>query len=1082
MPKNESIKKVLVIGSGPIVIGQAAEFDYAGTQACRSLKEEGIEVVLVNSNPATIMTDKDIADEVYIEPLTVEALKQIILKEKPDSILPTLGGQAGLNLAMEIAETGFLEEHNVKLIGTTALTIKKAEDRLMFKETMEKIGEPCAPSLVVNNVEDGEAFAAKIGYPVVLRPAYTLGGSGGGIANNVQELREILENGLRLSRVGEVLVERCIAGWKEIEYEVMRDSNGTCITICNMENIDPVGVHTGDSIVVAPSQTLSDKEYQMLRTSALRIIDELGITGGCNVQYALHPDSFEYCVIEVNPRVSRSSALASKATGYPIAKVAAKIALGYTLDEIKNAVTGKTYASFEPALDYCVVKIPRLPFDKFISAKRTLTTQMKATGEVMSISDNFEGGLMKAIRSLEQHVDSLMSYDFTKLTDEELLEELAIVDDRRIWKIAEGLRRHISAAKMHDITKIDLWFIDKLQIIVDMENALKRGPLTESLLREAKRIEFPDNVIGDLTGHTEREIKELRDKYNIHAAFKMVDTCAAEFAATTPYYYSVYGSENEAVETKDKKKVLVLGSGPIRIGQGIEFDFCSVHCTWAFKKEGFETVIVNNNPETVSTDFDIADKLYFEPLTAEDVESIVEFEKPDGAVVQFGGQTAIKLTEALMKMGVPILGTKAEDVDAAEDRELFDEILEQTQIPRAKGQTVFTVDEALKAANELGYPVLVRPSYVLGGQGMQIAVSDEDITAFMEVINRYEQEHPILIDKYLVGKEVEVDAVCDGTDILIPGIMEHVERAGIHSGDSISVYPSINLTDRIKRIIAEYTRKLAKSLHVIGLINIQFIVADDEVYVIEVNPRSSRTVPYISKVTGIPIVALAAKVITGAKIRDLGYEPGLQKESEYYAVKKPVFSFEKLRGAEISLGPEMKSTGEVMGIDYHYARALYKAITGAGMNIPHEGTILFTVANKDKEEMKQLGRAFAELGFKIAATEGTAKALKEVGVESSIVYKVHERGQNVGSDRSSDIIKMIKAGGINMVITTQTPGQKFAKDGFRIRRATVEHGIACLTSLDTAWEVLRVLSFIRERRLVYSLALQDYIGRGDELA
>nr|MBP7298455.1 carbamoyl-phosphate synthase large subunit [Lachnospira sp.] len=731
MPKIESIKKVLVIGSGPIVIGQAAEFDYAGTQACRSLKEEGIEVVLVNSNPATIMTDKDIADEVYIEPLTVEALKQIILKEKPDSILPTLGGQAGLNLAMEIAETGFLEEHNVKLIGTTALTIKKAEDRLMFKETMEKIGEPCAPSLVVNNVEDGEAFAAKIGYPVVLRPAYTLGGSGGGIANNVQELREILENGLRLSRVGEVLVERCIAGWKEIEYEVMRDSNGTCITICNMENIDPVGVHTGDSIVVAPSQTLSDKEYQMLRTSALRIIDELGITGGCNVQYALHPDSFEYCVIEVNPRVSRSSALASKATGYPIAKVAAKIALGYTLDEIKNAVTGKTYASFEPALDYCVVKIPRLPFDKFISAKRTLTTQMKATGEVMSISDNFEGGLMKAIRSLEQHVDSLMSYDFTGLTDEELLEELAIVDDRRIWKIAEGLRRHISAAKMHDITKIDLWFIDKLQIIVDMENALKRGPLTESLLREAKRIEFPDNVIGDLTGHTEREIKELRDKYNIHAAFKMVDTCAAEFAATTPYYYSVYGSENEAVETKDKKKVLVLGSGPIRIGQGIEFDFCSVHCTWAFKKEGFETVIINNNPETVSTDFDIADKLYFEPLTAEDVESIVDFEKPDGAVVQFGGQTAIKLTEALMKMGVPILGTKAEDVDAAEDRELFDEILEQTQIPRAKGQTVFTVDEALKAANELGYPVLVRPSYVLGGQGMQIAVSDEDVVEFM---------------------------------------------------------------------------------------------------------------------------------------------------------------------------------------------------------------------------------------------------------------------------------------------------------------------------------------------------------------
>lgn len=893
MPKNPNIKKVLVIGSGPIIIGQAAEFDYAGTQACRSLKEEGIEVVLVNSNPATIMTDKDIADEVYIEPLTVKALEQIILKEKPDSILPTLGGQAGLNLAMEIAETDFLEEHNVKLIGTTALTIKKAEDRLMFKETMEKIGEPCAASLVVNNVEDGEAFAAKIGYPVVLRPAYTLGGSGGGIAHNVMELREILENGLRLSRVGEVLVERCIAGWKEIEYEVMRDGNGNCITVCNMENIDPVGVHTGDSIVVAPSQTLSDKEYQMLRTSALNIIDELGITGGCNVQYALNPDSFEYCVIEVNPRVSRSSALASKATGYPIAKVAAKIALGYTLDEIKNAITGKTYASFEPALDYCVVKMPRLPFDKFISAKRTLTTQMKATGEVMSIANNFEGGLMKAIRSLEQHVDSLMSYDFTKLTDEELLEELAVVDDRRIWKIAEGLRRHIPAAKMHEISKIDLWFIDKLQIIVDMENALKRGPLTKELLTEAKRIEFPDNVIGELTGKTEAEVKALRDEYGIHAAFKMVDTCAAEFAAETPYYYSVFGSENEAVETKDKKKVLVLGSGPIRIGQGIEFDFCSVHCTWSFKKEGYETIIVNNNPETVSTDFDIADKLYFEPLTPEDVQNIVDFEKPDGAVVQFGGQTAIKLTESLMKMGVPIFGTKAEDVDAAEDRELFDEILEQCGIPRAKGQTVFTVEEALKAANELGYPVLVRPSYVLGGQGMQIAVSDEDVVEFMNIINRIKQDHPILVDKYLMGKEIEVDAVCDGENILIPGIMEHIERAGIHSGDSISVYPAKSLTPRITDMIVDYTEKLARSLHVKGMINIQFIVYNDQVYVIEVNPRSSRTVPYISKVTGIPIVQLATKVITGSKITDLGYEPGLQKKSDYYAIKMPVFSFEK---------------------------------------------------------------------------------------------------------------------------------------------------------------------------------------------
>ena len=1050
MPKNPNIKKVLVIGSGPIIIGQAAEFDYAGTQACRSLKEEGIEVVLVNSNPATIMTDKDIADEVYIEPLTVKALEQIILKEKPDSILPTLGGQAGLNLAMEIAETDFLEEHNVKLIGTTALTIKKAEDRLMFKETMEKIGEPCAASLVVNNVEDGEAFAAKIGYPVVLRPAYTLGGSGGGIAHNVMELREILENGLRLSRVGEVLVERCIAGWKEIEYEVMRDGNGNCITVCNMENIDPVGVHTGDSIVVAPSQTLSDKEYQMLRTSALNIIDELGITGGCNVQYALNPDSFEYCVIEVNPRVSRSSALASKATGYPIAKVAAKIALGYTLDEIKNAITGKTYASFEPALDYCVVKMPRLPFDKFISAKRTLTTQMKATGEVMSIANNFEGGLMKAIRSLEQHVDSLMSYDFTKLTDEELLEELAVVDDRRIWKIAEGLRRHIPAAKMHEISKIDLWFIDKLQIIVDMENALKRGPLTKELLTEAKRIEFPDNVIGELTGKTEAEVKALRDEYGIHAAFKMVDTCAAEFAAETPYYYSVFGSENEAVETKDKKKVLVLGSGPIRIGQGIEFDFCSVHCTWSFKKEGYETIIVNNNPETVSTDFDIADKLYFEPLTPEDVQNIVDFEKPDGAVVQFGGQTAIKLTESLMKMGVPIFGTKAEDVDAAEDRELFDEILEQCGIPRAKGQTVFTVEEALKAANELGYPVLVRPSYVLGGQGMQIAVSDEDVVEFMNIINRIKQDHPILVDKYLMGKEIEVDAVCDGENILIPGIMEHIERAGIHSGDSISVYPAKSLTPRITDMIVDYTEKLARSLHVKGMINIQFIVYNDQVYVIEVNPRSSRTVPYISKVTGIPIVQLATKVITGSKITDLGYEPGLQKKSDYYAIKMPVFSFEKLRGAEISLGPEMKSTGECLGIAKTFNEALYKAFLGAGVQLPKYKQMIMTVKDADKPEAVGVAKRFEALGYKIYATRSTAKYLQEHGVNALRVNKI--------SQESPNVMDLILGHKIDLVIDTPTQGNgDKTRDGFLIRRNAIETGVYCITAMDTANALARSL-------------------------
>ena len=893
MPKNPNIKKVLVIGSGPIVIGQAAEFDYAGTQACRSLKEEGMEVVLLNSNPATIMTDKDIADRVYIEPLTVEVVEQLIQKEKPDSVLPTLGGQAGLNLAMELEEKGFLKENNVRLIGTTAQTIKKAEDRQEFKDTMEKIGEPVAASLVVHDVQAGIDFTNKIGYPVVLRPAYTLGGSGGGIAYNEEELIEILSNGLRLSRVGEVLVERCIAGWKEIEYEVMRDSVGNCITVCNMENIDPVGVHTGDSIVVAPSQTLGDKEYQMLRTSALNIITELGITGGCNVQYALNPDSFEYCVIEVNPRVSRSSALASKATGYPIAKVAAKIALGYTLDEIPNAITGKTYASFEPMLDYCVVKIPRLPFDKFISAKRTLTTQMKATGEVMSICNNFEGALMKAIRSLEQHVDSLMSYDFSHLSKDELIEELHIVDDMRIWRIAEAIRQGISYDEIHEITKIDVWFIDKLAILVEMEQALQAKELDEDLLREAKRLEFPDYLVAKLAGKTEEEVKALRKQYDITAAYKMVDTCAAEFAATTPYYYSVYGGENEAVETNDRKKVLVLGSGPIRIGQGIEFDFCSVHCTWAFKKEGYETIIINNNPETVSTDFDIADKLYFEPLTPEDVENIVNIEHPDGAVVQFGGQTAIKLTEALLKMGVPILGTSAENVDAAEDRELFDEILEQCEIPRPKGHTVFTAEEAKKAANELGYPVLVRPSYVLGGQGMQIAISDEDVDEFIGIINRIAQEHPILVDKYLQGKEIEVDAVCDGTDILIPGIMEHIERAGVHSGDSISVYPAQSISQHAKDTIVEYTKRLARSLHVIGMINIQFIVCGEDVYVIEVNPRSSRTVPYISKVTGIPIVPLATKVILGHTIRELGYEPGLQREADYIAIKMPVFSFER---------------------------------------------------------------------------------------------------------------------------------------------------------------------------------------------
>ena len=1050
MPKNPHVKKVVVIGSGPIVIGQAAEFDYAGTQACRSLREEGICVVLINSNPATIMTDKDIADKVYIEPLTPEVVKAVIKKEKPDSVLPTLGGQAALNIAMELEESGFLKEHNVRLLGTSSKTIKKAEDRLEFKKTMEKIHEPCAPSEVVTNIKDGLAFVEKIGYPIVLRPAYTLGGSGGGIAHNEEEFVEILMNGLRLSRVGQVLVERCIAGWKEIEYEVMRDANGTCITVCNMENLDPVGVHTGDSIVVAPSQTLADKEYQMLRSAALNIITELGIQGGCNVQFALHPTTFEYCVIEVNPRVSRSSALASKATGYPIAKVAAKIALGYNLDEIKNAITGKTYASFEPALDYVVVKMPRLPFDKFIKASRKLTTQMKATGEVMSICTNFEGALMKALRSLEQHVDSLIYENYNDLPTEEIHEMLHRVDDRRIFVIAEALRRGISAEEIHDITKVDIWFIDKINNIVQEEKLLRETPeITKEMMQEAKRMEFPDKVIAQITGKKEKEIKELRYGYGIHASYKIVDTCAAEFEAETPYYYSCYDGESEVEVDENKKKIMVLGSGPIRIGQGIEFDYCSVHSTWTLKNKGYETIIVNNNPETVSTDFDIADRLYFEPLTAEDVEAIVNIEKPDGAVVQFGGQTAIKLTEALLEMGVPILGTSAENVDAAEDRELFDEILEKCCIPRAAGKTVFTVKEALEAANELGYPVLVRPSYVLGGQGMQIAISDKDIIEFMEIINRHEQEHPVLVDKYLMGKEIEVDAVCDGDDILIPGIMEHIERAGIHSGDSISVYPAQTITPKIKRVLEDYTKKLANSLHVIGLINIQFIVYQDEVYVIEVNPRSSRTVPYISKVTGIPIVDLATRVITGEKIKDMGYTPGLQPESEYFAIKMPVFSFEKIRGAEISLGPEMKSTGECLGISKNYNEALFKAFLGNGVNLPKYKKMILTVKDSDKLDAVEIGQRFTALGYEIYSTRSTCRVLNENGVPAKPINKVEEPSPN--------LLDLILSHEIDLVIDTPSQGVEHSKDGFVIRRNAIETGVTVLTSLDTAHALLTSL-------------------------
>ena len=1062
MPKRADIQKVLVIGSGPIIIGQAAEFDYAGTQACRSLKEEGIEVCLVNSNPATIMTDKQIADEVYIEPLTAEVLKQIILKEKPDSILPTLGGQAGLNLGMELAESGFLEENGVKLIGTTAETIRKAEDRLEFKATMEQIGEPVAPSLVVEDVQSGIDFTNTIGYPVVLRPAYTLGGSGGGIAHDEQELVDILKNGLRLSRVGQVLVERCIAGWKEIEYEVMRDAAGNCITVCNMENIDPVGVHTGDSIVVAPSQTLGDKEYQMLRTSALNIISALHITGGCNVQYALHPDSFEYCVIEVNPRVSRSSALASKATGYPIAKVAAKIAIGYTLDEIKNAITHKTYASFEPVLDYCVVKLPRLPFDKFLTAKRALTTQMKATGEVMSICDNFEGALMKALRSLEQHVDSLLSYDFSELSEKELLERMKTVDDQRIFVIAEALRKGINYRAIHDITKIDEWFIDKIAILVEMEERLKKEALTAALLAEAKRMEFPDHVIAQLTGKTQAQIRSMRAAHGIEAAFKMVDTCAAEFEAATPYYYSVFGSENEAVRTSGRKKVLVLGSGPIRIGQGVEFDYCSVHATWAFAKAGYETIIVNNNPETVSTDFDIADKLYFEPLTAEDVEHIVRLEQPDGAVVQFGGQTAIKLTQSLMEMGVPILGTAAKDVDAAEDRELFDQILQETGIPRAAGGTVYTTQEAKEVANRLGYPVLVRPSYVLGGQGMQIAYSDQEIEEFMAIINRYSQEHPILVDKYLMGKELEVDAVCDGTDILIPGIMEHIERTGVHSGDSISVYPAWTISDPVRERIAEYSRRLAKALHVKGLINIQFIAVGEEVYVIEVNPRSSRTVPYISKVTGIPIVSLATEVILGKKIAELGYTPGLQPKADYFAIKMPVFSFEKIRGAEISLGPEMKSTGECLGIAKTFEEALYKAFLGAGVILPKHRQMIITVKDADKPEAAEIARRFQALGYKIYATRSTAKFLNASGVPALRVRNIHQE--------SPTIMDLLLGHKIDLVIDTPTQGRDKGRDGFLIRRVAIETGVNCITAMDTARALVLSLETAHQEMTMIDIA------------
>ena len=1065
----------MVIGSGPIIIGQAAEFDYAGSQACRALKEEGLEVVLVNSNPATIMTDTHIADRVYIEPLTVEFLEEIISKERPDGLLATLGGQAGLNLAVQLSEKGVLEKYHVELLGTPLKAIERAEDRELFKETMQKLGEPIPESTIVEDVPSAVEFANEIGYPVIVRPAYTMGGTGGGIAENEEELVEIVIKGLTYSMIGQVLIERSVAGWKEIEYEVMRDGHDNCITVCNMENFDPVGVHTGDSIVVAPSQTLTDHEYQMLRSASLRIIRELGIEGGCNAQYALDPNSNRYYVIEVNPRVSRSSALASKATGYPIAKVSAKIAIGYTLDEITNAVTQKTKACFEPALDYCVVKFPRWPFDKFVYADRTLGTQMKATGEVMSIDRHFEGAILKAVRSLEIGVHRLHMDKMDEWDDARVKKNLARINDERIFVIAEALRRGIATIdEIHAITKVDEWFLYKIQNITTVENKLKEEALTPSLMLEAKNIGLADRSIAEITGKTQDEVRTIRKTMHILPKYKMVDTCAAEFEAATPYYYSTFQAQEDEVKVTEARKVIVLGSGPIRIGQGVEFDYCSVHSVWALREMGIEAIIINNNPETVSTDFDISDRLYFEPLTAEDVLNIIDKENPEGVIVQFGGQTAINLAASLQKAGVKVFGTSVDDIDRAEDRERFDEVLTQTQIPRPQGISVTNLEDAVTGAAKIGYPVMVRPSYVLGGRAMEIVYNEAELRDYMSRAVKVTPDHPVLVDRYMQGTEVEVDGISDGVDVVIPGIMEHVERAGVHSGDSIAVYPPRTLSSKVIYTIIDYTKRLALSLHVKGLLNIQFVVVDGEVYIIEVNPRSSRTVPFLSKVTNVDMVGIATRIAMGHTLKELGYKSGLVPPKPYVAVKAPVFSFAKMTDVDIALGPEMKSTGEVMGIDYHYARALYKAIIGSGIHVPTKGCILFTVADKDKEEMKQLAKAFADLGFEICATEGTAKAIQSMGIDAEVVGKVHER--------SSDIIQMIKNGKINMVINTLTQGKHSAKDGFKIRRATVEHGIACLTSLDTAWEVLRVLSFMRERRLVYSLAIQDYVGGGDDLA
>ncbi|MCC3145574.1 carbamoyl-phosphate synthase large subunit [Halanaerobium sp. Z-7514] len=1071
MPKREDIKKVMVIGSGPIIIGQAAEFDYSGSQACRALKEEGIEVVLVNSNPATIMTDENMADRVYIEPLTVESIIEILRKENPDGLIPTLGGQIALNLAIDLAESKILDELDVELLGTPIKTIEKAEDRNTFKELMDQIGEPVLDSKIAENIEEAKEIAKKIGFPVIVRPAYTMGGTGGGVADNLEELKEITTRGFKHSLIGQVLIEKSIKGWKEIEYEVMRDANDNCIVVCNMENFDPVGVHTGDSIVVAPSQTLSDKEYQMFRTSALKIIRALGIEGGCNVQYALDPDSFQYYIIEVNPRVSRSSALASKATGYPIAKVSARIALGYNLDEIDNAITGKTTACFEPALDYVVFKIPRWPFDKFHYADRDLGTQMKATGEVMAIERNLESSMLKAVRSLEIGRYGFYLEEFRDLSDQQIKDFLYAADDNRLFVIAEALRRGWSVDKIHQITKISTFFLHKIKNITDLEKrlqSLKGKDLikAEAVIFKAKEMGFSDQEIALLTALEENEIKEIREELNIKPVYKMVDTCAAEFEAATPYYYSSYEKVNEA-EATAKKKIMVLGSGPIRIGQGIEFDYCSVHSAWSLHEEGYESIIVNNNPETVSTDFDTSDRLYFEPLTKEDVMHIIENEKPEGVIVQFGGQTAINLAAKLADEGVNILGTSVDSIDLAEDRDRFIKLLKELAIPTPAGKTAASLAEAAEIAAEIEYPVLVRPSYVLGGRAMEVVYNEKELEEYMKNAVKVSPDRPVLIDKYLTGTEVEVDAISDGETVILPGIMEHVERAGVHSGDSIAVYPPHNLSQAIKEKIEEYSIKISKKLNVEGVINIQYVVNDDKVYVIEVNPRSSRTIPYLSKVTGVAMVDLATKALLGIKLKDLGWESGLLAEKSHYAVKVPVFSFSKLTQVDTNLGPEMKSTGEVLGLAENYEKALYKGLIAAGLEIPREGRILATIADKDKAEAVEYIKDFAELGFEISATSGTAAELKKKGLKVKEIKKIDEGSPNA--------LELISEDKVDLVINTLTKGKIPERDGFKIRRSAVEMGIPCLTSLDTTEAMLKVLKEIKAGDRVEYRALQDYV-------